>query len=865
MTHQTIHGLFEAQARLTPHADAVRMEGQSLTYAQMNARANQLAHSLRGRGIERDKCVGLCLERSLEMAVAVLAVLKAGGAYVPLDPAYPSERLQLMLDTAHARVVLTQTSLLSVLPSHQNTLCLDNDWPGGEYDTTPANLTDKDDLCYVIFTSGSTGTPKGVALSHGALHNLITWQAAHSPLGAGDRTLQFASLSFDVSFQEMFATWASGGTLVLIPDTLRRDPRGLLRLIEQEGIARLFLPFVALQQLASSVREGESVPASLREIMTAGEQLQITPQLMSFFQKSNNCVLHNQYGPSETHVVTQYTLTGAPETWPALPPIGLPIANTTAHILDDAHQPVPPGIEGELYVGGDGLARGYLNQPQLTAERFLTIDGTRLYKTGDRARFFADGNIEFLGRADGQVKVRGFRIEVGEVEHALAQYPAVRQCVVIAAGDKADKQLAAYVVMDGELNVQKLRLFLSQTLPAYMVPARFVQTDALPLTPSGKVDRRALLTLHNTAPAEVAPAADDDAPTDDDIARKLTALWQNVLSVKHVGPRDNFFDLGGHSLLAVRLFVQIEKQFGTRLPLPALFAAPTVAQMANLLRGKDTTQSISRILVPIQTQGTQPPLFCIHHIDGIVVCYGDLSRHLGTDQPLYGLQAPALIGEDAPPARVEDIAARYAQEIIQAYPCGPYRLCGLSFGGTVAFEIACQMRAQGRIVEFVGLLDTYGPAYFRSEHATEGERPVLLRAAQQWDTFRRMEGGGRGALVKTKAHSALKRLRDVLPATRATDWEVADYLPSVLQAVRAANEAAQKDYFPDIYPGKITLLRAHERLDRTYNDPLLSWGGLAAGGLAVHDILGNHYTIIKEPFVRALADTLRDTLNHSSE
>ncbi len=860
---QSIQSRFEAQAAKTPQAVAVQFEGQALTYGQMNARANQLAHALRARGVGPDERVGLCLHRSLDMAVAVLAVLKAGGAYVPLDPAYPPERLRLMLDSARPRALVTHSALAASLPAGGAMLCVDAQWPAGESEANPEDRTQPSDLCFVIYTSGSTGVPKGVALPHSAADNLVQWQLQHSRLGQGEKTLQFASLSFDVSFQEMFSTWAAGGALVLIPEEVRRDPQGLLRLIDREKIARLFLPFVALQQLVEGVRDGEPVPQSLREIMTAGEQLQVTPGVVAFFRKSNNCVLHNQYGPTETAViVTSHTLTGGPETWPALPPIGKPIPNVQALILDEALQPVPIGIEGELHLGGACLARGYLGQPQMTEEKFIphpSRPGARLYKSGDRARFLADGSIEYLGRADGQVKVRGFRIEMGEVEQAVSQHPQVRQCVVVPRREGADQALIAYVVTIDPVEAAPLRAFLAQSLPSYMIPTRFVSLERFPLTPSGKVDRKALPAPELYVP----PTADLPAAPMDETEQRLVALWQSVLQVKKIGPHDSFFDLGGHSLLAVRLFVQIEREFGRRLPLPSLFQAPTVAQMAALLRREETPNAASSILVPIQAGGTQPPLFCMHHIDGIVVCYGEMTRYLGPDQPVYGIQAPALTGETAPPTRIEDMAAQYAEEIVRAYPSGPYRVCGISFGGVVAFEVACRLRAQGRTVEFVGLLDSYAPAYFRSEHAAEGERPLFQRLAQQWDMLRRLKGS-EGALVKAKAQSAVKRLRDVLPAAaRVKDLEVADYLPAVLEAVRHSNMEAQREYYPPVYPGKVVLFRAVERLDMAYNDPLLSWGGLAEGGFEVREVLGNHYTIVKEPFVRTLAESMRTALAES--
>ncbi len=597
----SLQSLFDAQAARSPHADAVWHEGASLTYAQLQARADSLASYLRTLGVGPNDRVGLCLPRGLDMATAVLGVLKAGGAYVPLDPAYPPERLGVMLENAQPRVLLTHANLQTSLPFCENTVLLDAfDWasPAGE---AIEDVTQPEHLAYVIYTSGSTGTPKGVALGHGALRNLTEWQVGGSPLGLGDKTLQFASLSFDVSFQEMFATWASGGTLVLISENLRRDPRGLLRLIRDEGIARLFLPFVALQQIADALRPDEPAPPSLREIMTAGEQLQITPKIAAFFAKSNACALHNQYGPSEAHVVTQYTLPGTPSAWPALPPIGTPIANTQAYVLDEGMQAMPQGAEGELYLGGACLAQGYLGRPDLTAEKFVPspfAEKARLYRTGDRARVLPSGDIEFLGRADGQVKIRGFRIEIGEIEHALSQHPHVRQCAATVQGEGVDKALAAFIVADNATNTADLRRFLAQSLPPYMVPASFTQLETLPLTPSGKVDRRALPAVGKTPPAP--PAA---SPKPAALAPAIAQIWQSLLHAVP-GPDDSFFDIGGTSLHMTQAQQRLTDLLGWEPDITTLFQYPTVASLAKHLGERaQSTPAAGAVLVDAPPSG----------------------------------------------------------------------------------------------------------------------------------------------------------------------------------------------------------------------------------------------------------------------
>ncbi|BAY50137.1 amino acid adenylation domain-containing protein (plasmid) [Scytonema sp. HK-05] len=609
---KSIHKLFEEQVERTPDAVAVVFENQQLTYQQLNCRANQLAHYLQSLGVKADVLVGLCVERSLEMVVALLGILKAGGAYVPLDPEYPSERLSFMLEDAQVSVLLTQQRLLERLPEHQaHIVCLDTDWQAISLSSQNNTITgvQANNLAYIIYTSGSTGKPKGVALNQLALCNLILWQLQNNTISTGAKTLQFAPISFDVSFQEIFTTWFSGGTLFLIGEELRRDPVALLGFVEEKAVERLFVPFVVLQQLAEVAIDSELVNNHLREIITAGEQLQITPAISQWLGKLSDCTLHNHYGPSESHVVTTFRLTDPVENWPLLPPIGKPIANTQTYILDKYLQPVPIGVPGELYIGGVSLARGYLNRPELTQEKFILnpFDETResrLYKTGDLVRYLTDGNIEYLARIDNQVKIRGFRIELGEIEAALVQHSDVQAACVIACEDtpgdtcterSRSKRLVAYVVPHQHciLSISELRQFLKAKLPEYMVPNAFVILESLPLTPSGKVDRRVLPApdLHSKITKKyIAPRTP--------IEEMLAQIWAQVLKVELVGIYDNFFELGGHSLLATQLVSRIRNIFKVELPLRELFVAATVAELAHLI-GQLQQQNFELASTPI--------------------------------------------------------------------------------------------------------------------------------------------------------------------------------------------------------------------------------------------------------------------------
>ncbi|MEW5928741.1 MAG: non-ribosomal peptide synthase/polyketide synthase [Gemmatimonadota bacterium] len=583
-----VHELFAERAARTPDAPAVVHAGGTLTYGELDRGSSRLAHHLRGLGVRPDTRVGLCLERGPEMMVAVLGVLKAGGAYVPVDPAYPAERVAYMLADSAAPVLLTLRGLAGGLPaSGARVVCLDAD--AGEIGLrsaeAPESGTLPDNLAYVVYTSGSTGRPKGVAMTHRPLVNLLAWQEREWKHPSAAATLQFTTLSFDVSFQEVFSCWLSGGRLVLVSEDERRDLAAVLDRLDGDGVERLFLPYVALQHLAELAVERGTAPRRLREVQTAGEQLRVTEPIRRLFT-ATGATLSNQYGPSETHVATAHVLEGPPGAWPLLPGIGRPVDNARCYVLDRGLEPAPVGVPGELYLGGVCLARGYLDRPELTADRFAPDPfggpGARAYRTGDRARWLADGTLEFMGRLDDQVKVRGFRIEPAEVEAALEAHPGVREAAVVVREDApGDRRLVGYVVPAPGARVlaAELRAHLGGRLPEHMVPGAFVVLEAFPLTPSGKVARRAL-------PAPDAPGADLHAAPRTPAEEILAGIFAEVLKVEGVGARDDFFALGGHSLLATQVATRARAAFGTELPLRVLFREPTVAGLAAWLAAR---------------------------------------------------------------------------------------------------------------------------------------------------------------------------------------------------------------------------------------------------------------------------------------
>ncbi|MFM6247653.1 MAG: non-ribosomal peptide synthetase [Dolichospermum sp.] len=599
-----VHHWFEEQAQKTPHTVAVVFGYEKLTYQQLNQRANQLAHYLQRLGVKPETLVGIFIERSLEMVVALLAVLKAGAAYVPLDPSYPPDRLTYMLADAQVYLLLTTGKLLKTnseiahLAQEYTVIDLDSEWDKISTSQTskdnPVSSVQLHNLAYVLYTSGSTGKPKGVMMEHLPLINLIDWHLHHRITPA--KTLQFAPLSFDISCHEIFSTWCSGGTLVLISEEQRRNPEALFNVILTQEIEKIYLPFASLQQLAK-IAKGRSLP--LREIMTAGEQLVIVPVIAEFLQKSG-CILHNHYGATECQDVTAFTLPKNVKDWQILPPIGRPIQNTQIYILDQSYQVVPIGDEGELYIGGQGIARGYFNRPDLTQERFIPnpFGPGRLYKTGDLGRYLPDGNIQHLGRADGQIKLRGFRIELGEIEGLLSQNPIVHECAVTLREDvPGNRRLVAYVVLSREAVTNDLELilhrYLRDNLPDYMVPTAIVFLEQMPLTPTGKLDRRNFPVPKRSLPSLTSEIVLPQTETEKQIAQ----VWGDILQLEAVSITQNFFEIGGNSLLLMQVYEKLAEIFENRLTtITTLFQYPTIQKLATELSEDKAQQQVKKWL-----------------------------------------------------------------------------------------------------------------------------------------------------------------------------------------------------------------------------------------------------------------------------
>lgn len=875
---QGVHQLFEQEAERNLNRVAVRAPAlagtheEQLTYGELNRRANQLAHYLQKLGVGPDVPVGISLDRSPELVIGLLGVLKAGGAYLPLDPTFPKERLAFMLADAQASLLITQQRLVADSAEQSiRVVCLDSDWEqiAAEPTANPPSRTAPDSLAYVIYTSGSTGKPKGVAVSHHALTNFLHAMRQEPGLSQEDILLAVTTVSFDIAALELYLPLLCGAQVVLASREVAADGQRLAqKLVDSKATVMQATP--ATWRLL--VEAGWAGDANLK-IFCGGEHLtrDLADALLT------RCAeLWNMYGPTETTVwsTVQRVRKNEPIT------IGRPIANTQLYILDTQLQPVPIGVAGELYIGGEGLAHGYLYRPELTREKFLPHpfqpgSSARVYKTGDRARYLPDGSVQFLGRLDHQVKIRGFRIEPGEIETVLAQHPAVEQAVVTVRTDQpGDPRLVAYVVpQPGHTPGERtLNNFLKGKLPAYMIPSFFVIMESLPLTPNNKIDRRSL-----PAPERVVGDSATLAPRTW-LEVELVRIWEKILGlgIGDVGIRDNFFDLGGHSLLAVRLLVEIERTFHINLPLSTLFEVATIEQLARLIEQQGRVRGWPS-LVPLQAHGHKPPFFCIHGITGDILWFRELALQLAPDQPFYGIQARGLEGLEPPLDRIEAMASRYIAEIRSFQPTGPYFLGGASFGGAIALEMSRQLLAQGQEIALLAMFDHAPP------NVTYGLQGTPIRQISWLLRFLRNLPFWLGTLLQSDPALLMRRLRRKLNAVWKSSGrpfrqygydpgqldaaDIVDYgaeLPEYRQRLIEAHFRALRAYQPQIYPGKVILFQARTQSLLPGADPVAGWRRLAAGGVERHIIPGSHEGMFKSPHVEVLAAKLRECLAASS-
>jgi amino acid adenylation domain-containing protein len=836
--------LFQQRAKEAPQSPAVSFAGKSVAYADLSKCTSLLAAQLRAIGAGPGALVGICMDRGNEMVAAMLAVLEAGAAYLPIDPAFPPERIAFMQEDAYPLAVITQSHLhekFSFTAAHVLHFNSFDILP--ELETKPQTPAlpeaSLDDLAYILYTSGSTGKPKGVQITHRALTNLLCGVIPCLPVERSDVFLATSTISFDISVFEIFAPLITGAHLVIAPRTAAVSGELLAEAIRTSGATLLQATPSGWRVLLEAGWEGQPT----LKMLTAGEPLDRT---LAQRLLERGATLWNLYGPTEATIYA----TGCKVTkTDAKISVGRPLPNYTAYVLDEQRNRVPAGVVGELYLGGIGVARGYLNRPELTAERFIPdpffIDDfasdpfertikRSLYRTGDLARFRPDGQIELLGRADNQVKLRGYRIELEEIESLLDSHPKVRKSVakVVDVGEDDQRLVAYFVPRDSSgIGEAELREFAQHSLPAYMVPSAFLAMEAFTLTPNGKIDRK------TQPPPSAFPALLTETPSavpTNELEATILDCWRVALNTQHIGSDDNFFEIGGHSLLAARMFAEIGARLELKLPVSLVVEAPTPRRLANRIR--KIRQAPDSCLVPMQTEGSLPPLYFIHHLFGDVLVYRTLAECFAPERPVIGVQAPAGLVDRSEPCSLESLAAEYVKEILEQQSDGPFHLAGFSTGSLLAFEIASQLTKAGHKVGLLALIDgdikaprplLSKPALYR-KIATRKVCKIVFKFTDEIK-----EGPKQFVAKRVRYFWLLWRMRNLAKSPPSGSSKL---------TLEQALLLAEKSYRPQPYPGSALLVRFHDEAWAFGPDPLMGWSTLIQAGIEVIDFPGGHIT-----------------------
>ena len=850
-----IHEGFEEQVERQPDAVAVEMNGQTLSYRELEQQANRLAHALRARGAKPGVYVGICLTRSLDLVVALLGVAKSGAAYVPLDPQYPEDRLAFMLADTEAILVVTEQQHSGLFKTAK--LVLDGQDRAevlGMPDERPARLSGPGDVCYAIFTSGSTGIPKGVVLTHRAVVNTFEWVSRSFEVGPGDRLLFVTSPCFDLSVYDSFGALGAGATVVVASEERLKDPQALVDSIISEKITIWDSAPAALQRLVTFFPK--SAPeATLRLVMLSGDWIPVTlpDQIRQVFTRAKVMSLG---GATEAAIWSNwYPIEVVDPNWTSIP-YGKPIQNARYHVLDANLNVVPVGVAGDLYIGGVCLADGYLRRPELTQERFIADPfrpGERLYKTGDLARYFEDGNLEFLGRADFQVKIRGYRVEMGEVEAVTTNLEGVREAVCTAFVDASgQKSLVVYVVLEQGacLDATSIKDRLAATLPDFMVPSHVVFLEKMPLSANGKVDRKAL-----PSPMAATDQQGYVAPRDS-LEQKLAEAWEELLGRKPIGIRDNFFELGGHSLLAVMLVSRVKASLGLDCPLTYIMEEPTIEALAERLRCPSSVLGAIKHMVPFNEGGPLPPMFLCAGAGGYGFMYRQLSSLLGASQPVYVLQAVGSRREaDIGDHSIEEMAEIYEREILPVSGSGPVVFAGYSFGALAAFELAKRFRDRGRTVECLISFDGFAPRFPRLQ-------PIHQRVVAHLNALKRADMSGRREYIARRWHNVKRRGLRLLGRDRtATTIASADVeLNTHISRLEASLWAAQRRYDPAYTLDCPLLLFKCENPEKwvgsEMDDPLYGWETCVNGTISTVILPGDHLNLFEGDNPKLMAEAI---------
>ena len=859
---KTLVDLFEEQVTRTPDHIALRHGDLTLTYEALNTRANRLARLLIDRGVRNEDSIGIVVTRGFDMIIGMFAILKAGGAYTPIDPEYPLDRQEYILRQSSVKLVLADQDYPLKEMIDQATFLRMDALQLDDYDTSDPHIhTAPTQLAYTIYTSGSTGRPKGVMIEHHMAVNLVQWVNKEFSIGPNDSLLFITSMCFDLSVYDIFGILTAGATVVIANPDQIRDVTALHGMLTRYNITFWDSVPTTMDYMVRTLElAGKDYrQTTLRVVFMSGDWIPVDlpDRIRKYFPSTRVISLG---GATEGTVWSNfYPVEKTLDSWSSIP-YGRPLQNNFFYILNPQLQPMPVGAVGELYIGGVGVARGYANDEEKTDYSFVKDPfsdkaGGRMYRTGDLGRMSPDGNMEFIGRKDDQVKIRGFRVELGEIESVLKQSDAVKQAVVLAKPDADGKRrLVGYIVPNGRFNREMIMKHLQSKLPEYMVPGAWVELDSLPLTSNGKIDKKSLPNFNDKEQAKGQFSAPRN-PTD----KILVDIWQRAFGLKKIGIDDHFFERGGHSLIAVEIITDFDKQTGKNLPLAILYKYPTIRQFVDALDETASSDKIWKSLVPIKSSGTKMPVYIVHG-DGLnVLNFSLLANYVDADQPLYGLQAHGLNGDEPAQDDMTEIARHYIREILEHNPNGPYAIGGYSFGGYIAIEMRRQMEAMGKEVKLLAMFDTNAEANILYAADWSVKLPMKLKRQfpkfvfftkcffkrpvttimYQWEYVKNL--GKKIGLIKTPEATGI-------------------YIK--LNRIQEKHLAAFKKYNLTPFNGKIHLFRAIYRLYFVGDSEYLGWRDYAKQGVVVYDVPGDHKTMFQEPHAKQLAASLQQALDN---
>jgi amino acid adenylation domain-containing protein len=854
---KTIFGLFEEQVLKTPGAIALQKGDAVLSYAELNNSANKLAHFLIAKGVAPEESIGLITSRDFDMVIGMLAIMKAGGAYVPIDPAYPVDRQEYIFNQSQLKLIVSDNDYPLKAIIGENKFLKTSSAEYADLNNNNPNAGIKStQLAYTIYTSGSTGRPKGVMIEHHSVVNLILWVNQQFNIGAHDKMLFVTSMCFDLSVYDVFGILAAGGCVVIAESAEIQDIRRLQDMLVKYQVTFWDSVPTTLDYLIRNLeKEREDyVYPGLKTIFLSGDWIPVDlpARARKYFP---NAQFTSLGGATEATIWSNFYLVNeVGPGWRSIP-YGKPLNNNFFYILDEDLQPVPNGEIGDLYIGGVGVARGYANEPEKTAASFIPdpfnpLIGGVMYRTGDTGRMMPDFNMEFLGRKDNQVKINGFRVELGEIESVLNKSEWVQSAVVLAKkGPDSSKRLLAYIVPHGKFEKDILIAFLKTQLPEYMVPGVWVEMDKMPLNANGKIDRNAMPDFEEARLMKKS-FVQPNTPTE----KIVMAVWAECMNLRSVSIEDNFFALGGHSLMAVQILTKLEKQFGHSFQLAVLYKYPDIRSLARFIdQGK--MEVTYNCLVAIKPSGHKPPLYIIHGEGLNVLNFSGLAAGMDPDRPVFGLQAVGLNGIDKPLDDLRDIAAYYLNEIIRHNPSGPYFLAGYSFGGYVALEIRKQLVAMGKYVEQLIMFDTdaekseYKDWYYILPKKVKRNVPVLL------------------SFLKSSFHHPIANLRNQFKMERPgmfTRYFLKNESKSFYQLIKKIKDKhllAFHNYKMEPFEGKVYLYKANICVHYVYDTDFLGWKKYARGGVILRNVPGDHLSMLLSPNVEVFASLLSNTLN----